>query len=88
MIYTDEEFDELLTASLYRATELDYMADMPSDEELDKMIQPSLRFQRRMKALLRNPKRYIRSIRRPVYLKVLRYISSNSVFRKNCDYVF
>jgi hypothetical protein len=78
VIYTDEEFDELLTASLYRAAELDYMADMPSDEELDKMIQPSLRFQRRMKALLRNPKRYIRNIRRPVYLKILR--SAAAVF--------
>jgi hypothetical protein len=75
--YTDEEFDELLTAALYRAADLDY-EDIPSDEELDELIQPSPRFQRRMKALLRNPNRYVRRMHQPAYLKILR--SAAAVF--------
>jgi hypothetical protein len=69
---TDEtNFDKLLTSALCRAAELDY-EDMPGDDELDIMVQPSQRFQRKMKNLLRNPRRHIRNQRRPIYLKVLR----------------
>lgn len=73
----DAQFDELLTAALYRADELDYY-DMPSDEELEQLVQPSPRFQRKMKSLLRDPNRYIRSRRLPIYVKVMR--SAAAVF--------
>ena len=77
MYIDDEKFDELLTAALYRASEID-SADDPTDEELEKLIKPSPRAQRRMNALIRNPKAYIRRHQRPVYLKVLR--SAAAVF--------
>jgi hypothetical protein len=67
----DAVFDELLTAALYRASELDN-EDMPSENELNKLIHPSIRFQRRMKTLLSNPQRYIRNMRRPVIFKAIR----------------
>jgi len=60
--YHNDEFDKLLTAALYRASELDYV-DLPSDEELDQMIQPSPRFQRMMDSILRDSTGCIRSIR-------------------------
>jgi len=69
---TDAEFETRLVASLYRAAELDYMADIPSDDELDRIIQPSPKFQRRMRAMLKNPSGFVRSRQRPVYLRVLR----------------
>ena len=77
MYIEDEKFDELLTAALYRASEID-CADDPTDEELETLIKPSPRAQRRMKALIRNPKAYIRRYQRPVYLKILR--SAAAVF--------
>ena len=64
----DALFDELLTAALYRAAEL----DMPSDEELERTVQPSPRFRRRMDALLRSPRRYIRNRRRSFLAKMMR----------------
>jgi hypothetical protein len=67
----DASFDKLLTVALYRAAELDY-GDIPSDDELDSTIQPSLRFQRKMRNLLRNPNRHIRNQRRPIYMRVMR----------------
>ena len=77
MVYNDAEFDKLLTTALFRAAELDYV-DSLSDEELEQKVQPSSRFKRRMDALLRNPNRYVRNQRRPLYLKVLR--SAAAVF--------
>ena len=77
MVKNDAEFDKLLTSALYRAAELDYI-DSLSDEELEREVQPSPRFKRRMGALLRNPNRYARAQRRPLYLKVLR--SAAAVF--------
>jgi hypothetical protein len=71
----DASFDKLLTVALYRAAELDY-GDIPSDDELDLTIEPSQRFQRKMRDLLRNPNRHIRSQRRPLYLKVMRYAAA------------
>jgi len=68
---TNEEFDKLLTASLYRAVELDY-ADMPSAAELDKIVQPSENFERKMKAVLQNPKKSVKNRQRPIYYKILR----------------
>ena len=67
----DAKFDNLMTIALYRAAELDY-ADTPSDEALEQTVQPSPRFLRRMNALLGNPHRYIRSQRRPAYIKAMR----------------
>jgi len=52
---TDENFDSLLTEALYKAAELDYGA-IPTDDELDKIIKPSLQFQHKIKSLLRNNK--------------------------------
>ena len=78
MHISDDIFDELLTAALYRAVELD-CADLPSDEELDRLVQPSSRFTRRMNELLRNPNRYLRNHRRPVYIKALRIAASLAV---------
>jgi hypothetical protein len=73
----DAGFEKLLTAALHRAAELDY-EDAISDEELALAVQPSQRFQRKMKNLLRNPPRHIRNQRRPIYLKMLR--SAAAVF--------
>ena len=68
----DAEFEELLTAAAIRAGELDYLADMPSDAELKRINNPSPGFQRRMRAMLRNPRGYVRKLHKPVYLRVLR----------------
>ena len=67
----DDKFDELLITALYLVSERE-CGDTPTDDELEKMIQPSPKSQRRMKAIIRNPNRYIRKLKRPVYLKVLR----------------
>ena len=64
----DAIFDTLLTAALYRASEL----EMPSDMDLEQMIQPSRSFQRKMSSLLRNPKRYTRNLRRTFPIKFMR----------------
>ena len=71
MHISNAEFDKLLVTALYRAAELDYCT-VPTDDELDALVQPSLRFSRRINALLKDQHRYIRNHRRPVYMKVLR----------------
>ncbi|MDR2589529.1 MAG: DUF4367 domain-containing protein [Oscillospiraceae bacterium] len=53
MKITEENFDSLLTAALYKAAELDY-GDIPTDDEIERIIEPSLQFQDKMKILLRN----------------------------------
>jgi hypothetical protein len=68
---SDAEFDELLTAALYRAAEFDEM-DTPSDEELEELVQPSLLLQRKMNRLLRNPRAYVRKQRRPISVNIIR----------------
>jgi len=73
----DADFEKLLTAALYRASELDCV-DMPTDEELDRIIQPSPQFTHKMNALLRNPHKYIRNQRKSKYLKALQ--SAAAVF--------
>ena len=75
MTINDTEFESLLTAALYRAAEID-SEKMPSDEVLEHLVQPSLRFRIRMKSLLRNPVRYLRNQRRPAYLRVLQTAAS------------
>lgn len=70
MPISDEEFEKLLIAALYKASEIDYEGE-PSDDELDQIVQPSPRFRRKMKSLLRNPDKYIRNQRKPIYIKVL-----------------
>jgi len=74
----DAVFEERLKAALIRAAELDY-GNKPSDEELERTVHPSPRLERRMKALLRNPRRYVRSRRKPIYLKVLQTAASVAV---------
>jgi len=75
-MYIDEaRFESLLKAALQRAVELD-IEEMPSDEELDEIIKPSPRFERRMRALLRNPHSYIKNQKRPVYLRILRHVAA------------
>jgi len=71
----DVEFEKRLTYSLYEAARLDYM-NVPSDDELERIVQPSPRFQRRMGALLRNPVRYVKTQNRPVYLRTLRTVAA------------
>jgi len=73
--YDDNGFEKLLTAALYRAAELD-CKDMPSDEELEQTVRPSQSFQRRMKAMLRNPNKYLQNQRRPIYLRALRSVAA------------
>jgi len=68
---SDSYFDSLLTAALYSAAELDY-ADTISTEELDNIIQPTLRFQQKMDSLLMRPRSYLRSKQRPLYLRIIR----------------
>ena len=75
MRMTDAEFEVLLAAAVNRAAELDY-AEIPSDDEIDKFIQPSAQAQQKMKALLRDPNRYVRSLHRPIYLKAMRFAAS------------
>jgi len=72
MDINDVELDGILISALYRAAELDY-GDISSDDELN---MPSARFQRKSRALLRNPMRYIRNLRRPIYLKALRGVAA------------
>jgi hypothetical protein len=67
-------FEKRLTAALYRAAELDCGTASPADAESS----PTLKFQREMRALLRNPRRYIQNLRRPVYVRALR--SAAAVF--------
>jgi hypothetical protein len=67
----DTEFESRLTAALNKAAELDYM-NMPADEELEQIIQPSAKFQRRMRALFKNPSAYVKNQRRPLYMRILR----------------
>lgn len=69
---TDNDFDKLLTSALLEAAEIDYCGDIPSDEELDALITPSKRFERRMQKLIKNPKAYARNLKRPIYIKALR----------------
>ena len=75
MSISDEEFEMLLTAALHRANELDFN-EIPSDEELHRIIQPSPRFLRKKRAFLRNPNKYIRNEQRPIYLKVLQNVAA------------
>jgi hypothetical protein len=72
---TDAEFEVLFAAAVNRAAELDY-AEMPSDDEIDIFVQPSAQAQRKMKALLNGPNRYVRSLHRPIYLKAMRFAAS------------
>jgi len=69
---TDDEFEALLTVAAIRAGELDYLADMPPDDELKRINHPSPRFQHRMQTMLRNPEAFFRKLHRPVYLRILR----------------
>jgi len=71
MLTDDAKFDDLLTKALYKAAELD-AEDTPSDAELYELVQPSLRFQRKMRAMLRSPNAYARRKRRPMYIKMMR----------------
>lgn len=69
---TDIEFDSLLERALIRAAEIDYCESIPSDAELDILVTPSKRFERKMARMLKNPAAYVRNLRRPIYLKILR----------------
>jgi len=64
-------FDKLLTDALYRAAELEYM-EKPTNDVLDKKNQPSKQFKKKITIMLRNPQSYIRNLKRPVYLRVIR----------------
>jgi hypothetical protein len=57
----DKKFESRLTAALIRAAELDDM-DTPSEAELERIIQPSARFQRQMRRLFKKPP-YLRACR-------------------------
>jgi len=71
MAVNEMEFDEILTSALYRAAELDY-DDMPASTQAI----PTARFRRKSRAMLRNPRRYLRNRRRPIYLKALRGVAA------------
>ena len=75
MSMSDAEFEKLLAAALVRANELDY-EEIPSDEELHRIIKPSQRFLRRKNAFLRNPNKFIRNQRKPIYLRVLQNVAA------------
>ncbi len=70
-----QEFEEILTELLGERAEAAY-ADIPSGEELAGIITYSPRFERRMSKLMRRPKAYIKTIRRPIHLKALRIVAS------------
>jgi len=71
LLMDDAEFEELLTKALYRAAELD-AEETPSDTELEELVKPSKKFQRKMRTLLRNPNKYAHNARRPTHVKIMR----------------
>jgi len=66
----DKNFEKLVTAALYRAAELDEIEAQSKNP--NESVTPSLKLQRKMKAMLRNPSAYVRNLRRPMYKKVMR----------------
>jgi len=75
MAISDKEFEQLLVTALYIVSERE-CAGMPTDEELEQLIQPSPHSSRRMKSIIRNPNRHIRNYGRPIYLKVFRNVAA------------
>jgi hypothetical protein len=71
----DAVFEKRLAAAFMRAAEIDY-GGIHSDDELEQIVQPSPRFERKMKSLLRNPRRYLRNYRKPTYLNALQTAAS------------
>jgi hypothetical protein len=67
----DIQFERTLTAALYRAAELDY-EPIGTGDHIAPARRPSLRFRRRMRALLRNPRGYVRNLRRGARARALR----------------
>jgi hypothetical protein len=67
----DALFDELLTAALYRASELDNTT-MPSDDELNNIIEPTAKFQHKMNKLINNPYKYVRNKQRTPLYNIMR----------------
>jgi hypothetical protein len=76
----DIEFDRLLKTAVIKAAEIDYMSDMPSEEELSRIIKPSAAFEKKMAKLFKNPKSYIKILRRPLYVKAPRTVASILLF--------
>ena len=72
----DIEFERLLKTAVTKAAEIDYMSEMPSEEELNRIIKPSAAFEKKMAKLFKNPKSYIKKLRRPLYVKALRTVAS------------
>ena len=72
----DIEFERLLKTAVVKAAELDYMSDMPSEEELSRIIKPSVAFEKKMTRLINSPTAYIKKLRRPLYVKALRTVAS------------
>lgn len=66
----DIEFEQLLKRSLIKAAELDYISDIPPEEELN--INPSEDFNVKMAKLLNDPKTYVRRRSLSVYQRALR----------------
>ena len=72
----DVEFEYLLKTAVIKAAELDYMSDMPPEEELSQIIKPSATFEKKMARLINDPKTYTKKSRRPTYMKALRTVAS------------
>jgi len=67
----DIEFDNLLTAALYRAAELDY-GDIPSDEELEQILHISPQYKSKMDMFFsKKRKKANQKQRRPIYAKLM-----------------
>lgn len=69
MSMNDKQFNNLLIEALNRAAEIDYM-DSLSDDEIDKLVQPSPHFKNKMKNLLYNPNRHKRIKQETICLRV------------------
>ena len=72
----DVEFERLLKTAVIKAAELDYMSDIPPEEELSQVIKPSATFEKKMAKLINDPKTYTKKSRRPTYIKALRTVAS------------
>ena|GEM_PF-2401932 len=67
----DIEFEQALKKALITAAEADCMRDMPPDEKLGSQLAPSAKFGQKMTRLIKNPKSYIKSQKRPPYRRFL-----------------
>ena len=71
----DKAFDDLLREAVIEFVDRKYVQTMPPINELEEIVKPSARFKRRMAKMIENPKKYLRDLRRPMHLRILRKVA-------------